>query len=75
MSRALRLHESHTKPELVAKLEELRADPTVRATDGIYLLTPKAQRLFDDLMLAIYWHDRPKGNTHMRAAKPEAKWW
>lgn len=75
MSRALRLHESHTRAELVAMLRELKVDPESQQQDGIHLLTPKARRLHDDITWAIYWHDTPRGNTRMNASQPETKWW
>lgn len=75
MSRALRLHEKHTKAELVEKLDALKADPAMQSKGDIWMLNAKGQRLMDDLLLAIYWHDRPNGNTHMAAEKPQTKWW
>ncbi len=75
MTRALRLHDKHSKAVLIAKLDALREAPESQARDVLPLLTPKAQRLMDDLLLAIYWHDAPQGNTRMQRAKPTEKWW
>ncbi len=75
MTRALRLHERHTRAALAVQVQALRDDPASQQTDELHLLTPKAQRLFNDLMLAIYWHDAPRGNTKMARAEPQTKWW
>lgn len=55
MSRALRLHERHSRAELVAKVEALRNDPANQQVGELHLLTPKARCLLDDLLLAIYF--------------------
>ncbi|MGM0783848.1 MAG: hypothetical protein ACQEUM_07035 [Pseudomonadota bacterium] len=75
MSRALRLHERHTRAELAAKIQALRDDPESQQAGSLHLLTPKAQRLLDDLLWAHYWHDAPKGGAHMARAEPQTKWW
>ncbi len=75
MTRALRLHERHTRAELVAMVAELQDDPASQQWGALHLLTPKARRRLDDLMLAIYWHDAPRGNTKMTRAEPQTKWW
>ncbi len=75
MTRALRLHERHTRAELTAQVQALRDDPDSQQSGTLHLLTPTARRLFDDLMLAIYWHDAPRGNTKMKRAEPQKKWW
>lgn len=75
MSRALRLHEHHTRAELVEKLEAVKADPCSFTEGGLHLFTPQARRLMDDLLLAIYWHDASGGNTNMNRAAPAVKNW
>lgn len=78
MSRALRLHERHSKAELAQMHRELLADPASRrdpAQRHIELLTPKARKLADDIMLAIYWYDAPKGNQRMQSVAPQGKFW
>lgn len=75
MSRALRLHESYTRPELVEQVRQLQADPAAQQTGELHLLTRAARRKLGDLLLAIYWHDRPLGNTRQQPAQPDMKWW
>jgi hypothetical protein len=74
--RALRLHQLHSREELVAMLERVTNDPESQAKDGgIHLYTRKARKLIDDITWAIYWHGAPQGNTRMTANGPQAKWW
>jgi len=75
MSRALRLHQTHTRAELVDAIEALRSDPDARQEGSLHILTPKAQRRLDDLLWALYWHDAPQGNTRMARPKHTGKWW
>ncbi len=63
MTRALRLHRRHTRDELAEQVQALRDDPDAQQAGALHLLTPKARRLHDDLLLAFYWHDAPRGNT------------
>lgn len=73
--RAIRLHEKHSREELVQMLEEVKRDSQYQARDGIYLLNRRGRKLADDILWAIYWHDRPQGNTEMRLEPAQAKWW
>ena len=73
MTRALRLHELHTRAELVAMVQAIHDDPEQHETP--LQLTRKARQRLDDLLLALYWHDAPRGNTRQRAAQPQTKWW
>jgi hypothetical protein len=78
MSRALRLHERHTKSELAQMHRDLLADGDNRAAPRpgqIEILTPKARKLADDILLAIYWHNAPKGNTRMQSVAPQGRFW
>ncbi len=75
MTRALRLHERHSREELAEKVRQLSADPANHQAGELQLLTPRARRLRDGLLLAIYWYDAPKGNTRMARAAPQTKWW
>jgi len=74
--RALRLHEKHSKDELVQMQRDVLADPQNRnPSGGVYVLTPKAAKLHEDLGWAIYWHGAPKGNTRMHSPLPQMKFW
>jgi len=75
MTRALRLHRRHTRDELAAQVQALRDDPSAQQAGTLHLLTPRARRLLDDLLLALYWHDAPRGNVRMNRAEPQTKWW
>lgn len=74
MSRALRLHEKHTKTELLALAEEVKADPANR-NGGFYLYTTKTRKLLEDIQWAIYWHQAPNGNGCIHRAAPQTKYW
>lgn len=74
--RALRLHQLHSREELVAMQERVTRDPESSAKGGgIHLYNPKARKLLDDIGWAIYWHGSPQGNARMRTNGPQAKWW
>lgn len=75
MTRALRLHQTHTRTELVEAIDALRSDPEARQEGSLHLLTPKAQQRLDDLLLALYWCDAPQGNARMARTKHKGKWW
>lgn len=75
MTRALRLHNTHTRGELAERIQALREDPSAQQAGTLHLLTPEARRLLDDLLLAHYWHDAPQGNTRMARAEPQTKIW
>ena len=72
--RALRLHEKHSRTELVQMLDRIKHHN--RGTgEGLHLYNKQARQLLDDIGWAIYWHDAPQGNTRMAPEKPTAKWW
>lgn len=74
--RALRLHQSHSREELVAMLERVKSDPeNLTKEASLHLYNRRARKLIDDIGWALYWRARPNGNTRMAPAKPKAKWW
>lgn len=72
--RALRLHEKHSRAELV-QLQERVKEQNDGTGEGLHRYNRTARKMLDDIGWAIYWHDAPQGNTRMAPAKPKAKWW
>lgn len=71
-SRALRLHDKHTFAELGAMLDDIKADPASReGAKGLFIYNDKAIRKMADIGWAMYWHRRPRGNTHMQPGTPD----
>lgn len=58
------------KAEAEAERDDLRAK-----MDAIGELCPTHYEDRDELLLAMYWHDAPQGNTRQLTAPPAAKWW
>lgn len=58
MSRALDLYKKHSLEELAAMREEVTRDPANKNTQpgSIYLFSPKARKLLDDLAWAVRYH-------------------
>lgn len=58
MTRAHDLYKRRTIEELLAKGEAVRADPANKnpQAGSIYLYTPKARKLLDDIAWAIKYH-------------------
>lgn len=75
MSRARRLHERYTRVELAEQVRQLQADPAAQQPGSLHLLNQAARRKLDDLLLAMYWHDAPQGNTRQHTTPPDTKWW
>ena len=74
--RAIRLHRQHSREKLVAMQRALLSDPHYQRKDGsLHLLTKAGQKLHDDIGWALYWHDAPKGNTHMQREPAQGRWW
>ncbi|MGM0825658.1 MAG: hypothetical protein ACQEUY_13175 [Pseudomonadota bacterium] len=74
--RALRLHQLHSREELVSMLERVKSDSeNLTKEASLHLYNKRARQLLDDIGWALYWHARPSGNTRMAPAKPKAKWW
>ena len=74
--RALRLHDKHSRAELMEMERQVKANPENAAAEGdLYLYNKRARKLLDDIGWALYWNARPSGNTRMAPAKPKAKWW
>lgn len=73
MSRALRLHERHTREELVAMLGEVHK--RMDKAHGIHLLAPKDRKLHSDILWAIYWHDAPTGSRGQARGIEKRKNW
>lgn len=58
MSRALALYKRYSLAELAAMREEVTRDPANKNTQpgSIYLFSPKARKLLDDLAWAVRYH-------------------
>lgn len=54
-SRALRLCRTRSLDELQVMKLDVQTDPRNRADEGLWIYTPKARKLLDDIGWAIYW--------------------
>lgn len=77
-SRAMRLCRKHTLDELQAMKTDVKSDPRNRSGAGLFLYTPKARKLMDDIGWAIYWkmeEASPRGSSHTRVMPSRGKNW